>query len=80
MLTNDETGIKKSIKGPDCYAAVSFCDPKYTYSLPFGITVSTALDAFEHAVEGFFTEKCENLSRVYAEKCIPDLYRCLKEM
>ena len=26
VLTNDETGAKKSISGADCYAAVSFCD------------------------------------------------------
>lgn len=80
VLTNDETGIKKSISGPDCYAKISFCDPKYTYSLPRRSTVSTALDAFAHAVEGFFTPKCEGIERLFAEKCIPELYRCLKEL
>lgn len=78
VLTNDETGIKKSISGPDCYAAVSFCDPEYTESLPYKVTVSTALDAFAHAVEGFFTPKGEGILRLFAEKCIPELYRCLK--
>ena len=77
VLTNDETGFKKSIKGPDCYAKVSFCDPKYTASLPYSFTVSTALDAFEHAIEGFFTEKCEGVERIYAEKAIPQIYECL---
>ena len=80
VLTNDETGIKKSIKGPDCYAKISFCDPKYTYSLPYKSTVSTALDAFAHATEGFFTEKCEGIERLFAEKCIPTLYNCLKQI
>lgn len=80
VLTNDETGRKKSISGPDCYAALSFCDPKYTESLPYGITVSTALDAFAHAVEGYFTEKCVGIIELYAEKCIPQIYGCLKEL
>ena len=80
VLTNDETGIKKSISGEDCYAAVSFCDPKYTLSLPYKSTVSTALDAFAHAVEGFFTQKCEGIPRVFAEKCIPEIYCCLKTL
>ncbi|MBQ8014944.1 MAG: iron-containing alcohol dehydrogenase [Clostridia bacterium] len=80
VLTNDETGVKKSISGPDCYAAVSFCDPKYTASLPYKSTVSTALDAFAHAIEGFFTPKCNGVIRLFAEKCIPELYRCLKEL
>ena len=80
VLTNDETGVKKSISGPDCYAAISFCDPKYTASLPYSSTVSTALDAFAHAVEGYFTPKGKGIIRLFAEKCIPELYRCLKEL
>lgn len=80
VMTNDETGIKKSISGPDCYAKVSFCDPGYTSSLPYKSTVSTALDAFAHAVEGFFTAKCEGVVRTYAEKCIPEIYACLKAL
>lgn len=80
VLTNDETGIKKSISGPDCYAAVAFCDPKYTSSMSYKTTVSTALDAFAHAVEGFFTPKCNGVLRLFAEKCIPELYRCLEAL
>ena len=80
VLTNDETGIKKSISGPDCYAAVSFCDPKYTYSLPYKSTVSTALDAFAHAIEGYFTPKGKGVLKLFAEKCIPELYICLKAL
>ncbi len=80
VLTNDETGIKKSIKGPDCYSKLSFCDPKYTYSLSYGYTVSTALDAFHHAIEGFFTVKCAGVEEIYAQKAIPMIYECLKEL
>ena len=80
VLTNDETGIKKSISGPDCYAKISFCDPKYTATMPYKTTVSTALDAFAHAIEGFFTPKCNGVLRLFAEKCIPELYRCLKAL
>lgn len=78
VLTNDETGLKKSISGPDCYAKLSFCDPKYTRSLPYKSTVSTGLDAFSHAVEGFFTPKCEGVEKLFAQKAIPMLYSCLK--
>lgn len=80
VLTNDETGVKKSISGPDCYAAVAYCDPKYTASMSYKTTVSTALDAFAHSVEGYFTPKCNGVLNVFAEKCIPELYRCLKEL
>ena len=80
VLTNDETGVKKSISGDDCYAAVSYCDPKYTYSVPYKTTVSTALDAFAHAVEGYFTVKCNGTVKLWVEKCIPLIYKCLKEL
>ncbi len=77
VLTNDETGRKKSISGPDCYAAVSFCDYRYTCSMPYDITVSTALDAFAHAVEGYFTPKAVGIIDLWAEKCIPEIYNAL---
>ena len=80
VLTNDETGIKKSISGSDCYASVAFCDPRYTASMSYKTTVSTALDAFAHAVEGYFTPKCNGVLRLFARKCIPELYRCLEEL
>ncbi len=78
VLTNDETGIKKSISGDDCYAKVAYCDPAYTYSLPYKSTVSTALDAFAHAVEGYFAPKCNETIELWAEKCIPMIYQSLK--
>ena len=77
VLTNDETGRKKSISGPDCYAAVSLCDYSYTRSMPYDITVSTALDAFAHAVEGYFTPKATGIIDLWAEKCIPEIYNAL---
>lgn len=80
VLTNDETGLKKSIKGDDCYAKLAFCDPSYTYSLPYKSTVSTALDAFAHAVEGYFAPSCNSAIELWAEKCIPMIYQSLKSL
>ena len=80
VLTTDETGRKKSISGPDCYAKIAFCDPKYTSSMPYSTTVSTALDAFAHTVEGYFTEKCTGIINVFAKECIPVIYSCLKKL
>lgn len=77
VLTIDETGRKKSILGADCYAKLVFADPKYTYSVPYDITVSTALDAFSHGVEAWFTPKCEGVSKCFAKKGIPMLWSAL---
>lgn len=69
VLTNEE-GRKKSASGPAFYAKLAICDPKYTYSLPYKETVSTALDAFSHAMESYLSEKSNNLSELYALKAI----------
>lgn len=78
VLTNDENMTKKSISGADCYANVAFLDAKYTYSMNYGVTVSTALDAFAHAVEGWFSPLCGDLPTAYGEMALPLIYGGLK--
>ncbi len=78
VLTKDDDMTKKSISGADCYAALSFLDPKYTYSVNYDITVSTALDAFAHAVEGWFSPNLDDLAECYAKKALPAIYKGLK--
>lgn len=70
VLTNSDTGLKKSISGADCYAEISFCDYRYTCSVPKAVTVSTALDAFAHAVEAYLASSANELTFVYSEKAI----------
>ena len=74
VLTNDKTMQKKSIGGADCYATVSFFDAKYTYSMNYETNVTTSLDAFAHAVEGYFSPKCTEYPKMYAEKAIKCLF------
>lgn len=74
VLTDSNTGFKRSISGNDCYAKISYCDPKYTFSMPYSVTVSTALDAFAHAVESLAAATSNEMSKLYAEKAIPVLF------
>ncbi len=78
VLTNDKTMQKKSIGGGDCYAALVFADSKYTYSMGYDVTVSTALDALAHAVEGWFSPRCDVVANVYAQLALPKIYKGLK--
>lgn len=80
VLTSGETGRKKSISGTDCYAKAVFADSSYTCSMPYGVTVSTALDAFSHAVEGYFSAKYNDISELFADKAMPMLWECLKKL
>lgn len=70
VLTNDTTGQKKSFKSVETYASISFGDPRYTYSVPYDFTASTALDAFSHALEGLFSGKAGEVSDTYALRAI----------
>ncbi len=80
VLTNDKNMQKKSISGADCYASLVFADAKYTYSMGYDVTVSTALDAFAHAVEGWFSKKCDEVATTYAKIALPKIYKGLKAL
>ncbi len=70
VLTNSDTGLKKSISGADCYAEIAFCDYRYTESANTFTRKSTCLDALAHAVESYFSNLSNDLSSIYAEKAI----------
>ena len=80
VITVDTTGEKRSISRDECYAALALCDPKYTYRLPRSVTVSTALDAFAHATEAWFSKKRNTTAEVYARACLPEIFGILKTL
>lgn len=69
VLTNMQ-GKKKSVKGENYYASLVLADSRYTFSLPFSVTVSTALDALCHAVESFLSNKADGVSKGYSQKAV----------
>lgn len=73
-------GRKRSVTHPDLYARVVFADPRYTYSMPKSVALSTGLDALCHAAEGFFTPACGDVQTVFAQKAIPMLWQGLREL
>ncbi len=70
VLSDPATGRKKSIAPIDCFPSFTFADPSYTHSMPYDITVSTALDALAHALEGYMSEKCTDIPTLFGEKAI----------
>ncbi len=70
VLTNSDTGLKKSISGADCYADISFCDYSYTKSTNNDVRASTALDAFSHAVEAILASSSNDMVEIYAKNAI----------
>ncbi len=80
VLTHPETGRKKSISPEDCYAAVSFADSRYTHSMPYSVTVSTALDAMAHAIEGYMSDKCGSIPTLFGDMAVSLIWKGLESL
>ncbi len=78
--TSDAPGIKKSVNHPSLYASLAVCCAKYTYSVPYSVTISTALDALSHAVEGYFSSRASDISDVLAERAVKLLLNALRAL
>ncbi len=77
VLTDPASGRKKSIAPMDCFPRLTFADPTYTHSMPYHITVSTALDALAHALEGYMSEKCSDIPTLFGEKAVDLIWQGL---
>ena len=78
VITDDLiSGNKKSIGAPQCFATLAFGDARYTNSLSYHFTVSTALDAMAHAVEGYFNNLASPLTDMFALPAIRDVVHAL---
>ena len=71
IMTLEDGLRKKTFKSAASFPTVSFLDPAYTRSLSRAYTISTALDAFAHALESFLSPKSNFFSEsaaLYAAK------------
>ncbi|WP_312644721.1 iron-containing alcohol dehydrogenase family protein [Hydrogenoanaerobacterium sp.] len=82
VLTIDETGRKRSFRDKHglSYASYVFSDPNYTASLSYDFTVSTALDALCHAIEGYFASTATDISDLFATRGIAVIVKALESI
>lgn len=76
VLTLPDGVHKKTFTSRASWARAALVDPEYTASLPRETTISTALDAFAHAMESYLSPKSDDTSRllaVYAARGIWDV-------
>ncbi|CDZ23813.1 hypothetical protein CCDG5_0684 [[Clostridium] cellulosi] len=74
VLTIDSKNIKKSITHKCCYATLAFADPKYTETCPYNLTVSAALDALCHAIEGYYSKRAGDIAHAAALVAVKKLW------
>ncbi|MDO4519330.1 MAG: iron-containing alcohol dehydrogenase [Eubacteriales bacterium] len=79
VITN-LSGKKKSFHHEKVYPVLSFGDPAYTLTLSEQFTKSTAIDAFAHCMESYFSKAANEISQCYAVRGIRMLLNPFREM
>ncbi len=79
VLTLPDGERKKTFKAGDAWPRAAFVDPRYTYSLSYDSTISTALDAFAHALESYLSPKSTIFSEQAALFAAKELWDVLSQ-
>lgn len=69
-VLTDSASRKHSIHDDRLYAAVSFGDSRYTHSCPASVTTSCGVDVLAHAIESYFSNKADEVSRAFAVRAV----------
>lgn len=77
ILTRKDIKTKKSFANEGIFPKVAFMDARYTESMPYSVTVNTAIDALSHAVEGYMSKRSTELSDVLAKESIQIFGQCI---
>lgn len=79
IVTCNKEETKKNL-GQSIFPQIAFLDPKYTYDLPYTITVNTAIDAFTHLVEGYLSSQSTPVSEIYGKEGLALFRDCFKNL
>jgi alcohol dehydrogenase len=66
VFINEKTNSKGGMNGDPLYPDAAILDPSLTLSLPQGMTATTGIDAFTHALEAFVSTQAHTISDMYA--------------
>lgn len=80
ILTRDDLETKMSFGNRDLFPVLAFMDPRYTQSMPWDVTVDTAVDALSHAMEGYLSKASTPASDMLAMEAISLFGRCLPDL
>jgi len=70
VFINEKTNSKGGMNGSPLYPDVAILDPSLTLSLPPGVTATTGIDAFTHALEAFVSTQAHTISDMYATEAM----------
>ncbi len=77
VFINEKTKSKGGMNGDPLYPDAALLDPELTISIPPGVTASTGIDAFTHAIEAYLSPQAHPVSDMYALEAIEMISRNL---
>ncbi|MBU5591442.1 iron-containing alcohol dehydrogenase [Clostridium sp. MSJ-4] len=79
-IVTDHKELTKKNLGQSVFPHIAFLDPSYTMDMSYDVTISTAIDAFTHLVEGYLNSNANDLTDIMAEKGIELFGQCIKNL
>lgn len=79
IMTLADGTHKKNFSAATSWPKYGFLDPRYTESLGYDYTVSTALDAFAHSLESYLSPKATEMSGLAALYAAKNIWNILKQ-
>ena len=80
VLTRNDLQTKMSFGNEYTFPVLAFMDAVYTESMPYDVTVNTAVDALSHAVEGYLSRRSTPVSDIFAVEAINIFGLCLNRL
>ncbi len=80
VLTNPETGDKKSLRAEALFARCAIVDPELMTTLPRDVVASVGFDALSHAMEAYYAKAAQPLTDLHALEGIRRLARSLERI
>ncbi|MGE5483960.1 MAG: iron-containing alcohol dehydrogenase [Ignavibacteriales bacterium] len=79
VITDTSRRFKMTVKGLRLAPRLAVVDPATTYSLPRGLTASTGMDAFVHAIESFTCRVSNPFSEAWAAEAMRYIFANLRD-
>lgn len=70
VITDTQNKVKVPIKDQDITPDIAILDPKFTLSVPYGVTANTGVDVLTHAMEAYVAANATLCSDGLAEKAV----------
>ncbi len=74
VFTDEETGIKQSIRGGSILPALAVVDPELTLSCPPAVTAASGMDALTQGIESYLSRRANNATRALALQAVKLIY------